>query len=90
MWLLKTSNPEEHKTVQSLMSGDTSHLRQIRLPSKIFHILQCEFHVEGITLEDVCRYMGIKRTNGNRTRSKNREGSPPRLRLEIELHWRLL
>ena len=29
--------------------------------------------MEGITLEDVCRYMGIKRTNANRTKSKYRE-----------------
>ena len=40
---------------------------------KVKHLLQREFRVEGLTLEDVCRYMGIKRTNANRTKSKYRE-----------------
>ena len=56
-----------------LMSGDTSDLKQIGIAPKIVHVLQHDFRVEGITLEDVCRYMGIKRTNANRTKSKYRE-----------------
>ena len=74
MWLLKTANPGEHERLRFLMSGDTSDLSQNGLASKIFHVLQREFRVESITLEDVCRYMGIKRTNANRTKSKYREG----------------
>ena len=73
MWLLKTANPGEHERVRFLMSGDTSDLKQIGIAPKIVHVLQREFGLEGgITLEDVCRYMGIKRTNANRTKSKYR------------------
>ena len=74
MWLLKTADPAEHERMHFLMSGDTSDLRQNGIAPEIAHVLQREFRVEGITLEDICRYMGIKRTNANRTKSKYRFG----------------
>ena len=41
--------------------------------------------MDGITLEDVCRYMGIKRTNANRTKSKYREAERERLLVRIRI-----
>ena len=73
-WLLAQRNPADHARATFLMTGDTDDLRGNGIANEVTDIIQNDFGV-GIGLDDVCRYMGIKRTNANRRQTREQYGT---------------